>query len=546
MSIFSGEEYYEFDSPQEYAKIRQEKLTEHGIKFEELPDYTPIYYDSNTGKFYYPCRATEEKYTIQRKIIRGIPNLYYNPSHKRHYDILTGEPYIQVFSPAEFKQIRKETKLKILKTYYEVRAQCTPIYFDHLGKRFYYPEVALEEPIQVERDMVTGTGILELDNEKKLFHPGTKMKYLGFDTREDFQRVWARVEKKTLEDEIKEVPPVYRHGEELYYPRIGFEEEVKEEEKAPCLMYNNLTRVHVDPCTGEEFIWIKNLQDVSFIKRTLDMRSLGPQPIYHDDKIFYFPIISLEGDISLVIEEAMPLIRDSKTGAYYHPKTGYEYQPFLHPHDVYKLRAEGHKFHCLPTYYDPRAGVYFYPKSVLYLPSYKALRIFQTPFLYEDPKSKELYEPYSGETYITVQNPEELDDLKEKPQVCSESPIYYDLDTFEFFYPQVALDEVDRVPRKMLVDQVRPLKMDFVDMTYKHKMTGENYVKLSGPEEFEKRREGLLKSKLKMIELRGLQKHRLPIYYESRTKLWYYPKESLLEEEQIARMILTGEKVKKY
>lgn len=151
----TGEPYIILDDPLQFRDERQE-LLEQDQSWKTDPNYTPIYYDQAVGKFAYPRLATEEKTILERKIIIGTPSLYHDPDRKIDVDIQTGEIYLQVFSPAEFKTIRRETLTGLLKEAVRLQSIDTPIYYHPETRKFFYPVSALKEVKDVGRKLVVG------------------------------------------------------------------------------------------------------------------------------------------------------------------------------------------------------------------------------------------------------------------------------------------------------------------------------------------------------------------------------------------------------
>lgn len=80
--------------------------------------------------------------------------------------------------------MKKQAEQKKLK----VEISKNPVYFDIRLKRYYYPEVALNER-DVDRPIVKGKIPLEFNtNDSSYYHPDTKLKYLEFKSQEEFEQ----------------------------------------------------------------------------------------------------------------------------------------------------------------------------------------------------------------------------------------------------------------------------------------------------------------------------------------------------------------------
>lgn len=137
-------------------------------------------------------------------------------------------------------------------------------------------------------------------------------------------------------------------------------------------------------------------------------------------------------------------------------------------------------------YYDPVENIFYYPKRVLEeIEWYERQRIFRKPFLYIDRKTKNYYEPASGEDYMPLNGKEELEQLQLKIETKASygkgsSNIYYDLDAKVFYYPESAFDETERIPRQILFDKERPIIFNPRTDFYVHEFSGEKYFVSTG------------------------------------------------------------------
>lgn len=90
------------------------------------------------------------------------------------------------------------------------------------------------------------------------------------------------------------------------YPKIGIDVDLNHENiiegRPQCLMYNSQTKVYYDPFSGEEYLLIKELEDVEKIRHTIGIRHNAAEmaPIYYNTMTnkYYFPVsATLEGKI---------------------------------------------------------------------------------------------------------------------------------------------------------------------------------------------------------------------------------------------------------
>lgn len=99
----------------------------------------------------------------------------------------------------------------------------------------------------------------------------------------------------------------YLVDEQKYlYPKIGIDVDLNQENiiegRPQCLMYNSQTKVYYDPFSGEEYLLIKELEDVEKIRQTITIRHNAAEmaPIYCNTMTnkYYFPVsATLEGKI---------------------------------------------------------------------------------------------------------------------------------------------------------------------------------------------------------------------------------------------------------
>lgn len=178
--ISTGEPYIALKHPSK-LKALQEKLEGYEA------NYAPIYYNKESGRFYYPASATEEETLLTRNIITGRPVLYFDSVSKFQYDVLSGEAYIQTFSPTEFKSIRQDRLMKMKRKEMEEVAEKTPIYFDNVTQKYYYPKGALSEMDEVARQIVAGKPALVYNSSSGVYFDQEHVPYLSFSSPEKFQ-----------------------------------------------------------------------------------------------------------------------------------------------------------------------------------------------------------------------------------------------------------------------------------------------------------------------------------------------------------------------
>lgn len=200
--ILSGEPYFKCQSPAEFQTQRKEKLNSLNIETTISPSLTPVYYNPDTGQFYYPKSATVEPKINPRPIIIGKPLLHYDYSTKLYYESSTGEPYIQTYSPAEFKQIRLEAliiqqRLEMSK----VKPSC--IYLDIVSNKYFYPLAALREVEEQKRDLVIQKVEWTLNEQTMTYYdPETREDYVKFDSPAEFLKAKMESDKVVVTEKI--------------------------------------------------------------------------------------------------------------------------------------------------------------------------------------------------------------------------------------------------------------------------------------------------------------------------------------------------------
>lgn len=427
-----GYEFTKFNSPKEFRDLKRKVIKTTDVRYDEA-QCTPIYYDQETGKFYYPRAAAEDREIVARKLLIGRPALYYDPNYKMHYNVTTGEPYMMTFSPSEFKQKRQEILAKVIEESDKLMAKRNPIYYDDETGRYYYPMGALEDSDQQLRDVVPWASQLDYNTVLNTWYDvESGESYVMADNSGQFEILKAGFRKKTTGDKVKAMvgtTPVYFDGIKYYYPKeaLEIEEEIEpkiEGKPVGCLMFDYRTKIHYDAFTGNEFIMLDSVKDLMKIKAQKEHRSRFFKEYvgYYDPVIekYFFPKWAARTGLDpYEIKEGPPPLKfDAKTGSHYHPTTGEEFL-MTDSLDLFKtlqlqycyenLRIDLQFERQTPVWYDPVRGLYFYPKTAIEREDMEHLNIiFRRPFLYCNANNNTLYDPSTGADYVTVHKQEQL------------------------------------------------------------------------------------------------------------------------------------------
>lgn len=169
--------------------------------------------------------SIEEPIILPRQILHTQPQLFQDPRSHETIDILTGETYIEVFSPAEFKQLRQSSLAKSINEQMKHRAKETPIYFDPESTRYFYPIVALKESDDYLRPIIRENPPLKYNQELKLFvHLESQEPYDIFLSPGEFEVQRKKTPKETPEMVASSrvvAPPIYRDEDKFMFPILG-------------------------------------------------------------------------------------------------------------------------------------------------------------------------------------------------------------------------------------------------------------------------------------------------------------------------------------
>lgn len=113
-----------------------------------------IYYDTNTGLYYYPIEALTERIQEHRIVSVDKPEFLYNRKSKLHMDANSGDLYMEFDNPEIFRETRKDMLVKINQQEHSKNAKSTKVYLDERNGYYYYPDMAMWEPLVVERDVI--------------------------------------------------------------------------------------------------------------------------------------------------------------------------------------------------------------------------------------------------------------------------------------------------------------------------------------------------------------------------------------------------------
>lgn len=180
--------YMELNSIEEFNTARAEAQSQLSSSkdAEHLPPGSPIYYDQETKKYYYPKLAITELHQLHRETLSGVIPLIFNADQNAYLHPENMEMYVEFHDPETFNQQREEYQLD-LKDRIELATK-TPIYKIEKTGKSYYPQIALREIEELNRDVIElEKNILSYDKKGKTFiHPATREKYVEVANSEEF------------------------------------------------------------------------------------------------------------------------------------------------------------------------------------------------------------------------------------------------------------------------------------------------------------------------------------------------------------------------
>lgn len=113
-----------------------------------------IFYDPDTGKYYYPNECLLEKDPIIRSLVVQVPKFVYDKKGKVYVDPDTGDEYVKLADPEEFKRDRRTAMAKQKGAENVAIVKNTPIYFNKNNGKYYYPVIAIQETEKLQRPII--------------------------------------------------------------------------------------------------------------------------------------------------------------------------------------------------------------------------------------------------------------------------------------------------------------------------------------------------------------------------------------------------------
>lgn len=165
----TGDIFLQFNTPEDFKTERKHQKDKVVTKKAETEAHrTPIYFDIDNSKYYYPQMALGDRVKVDRELIRiKKAPLRYNPKTKEFIHKMSGEVYIELTDPQQFVQYRDEVVEKLGIIDAENFADETPIYSDPENDKLFYPKTATIEKELIPRMIITEVPPLFLDPKRK-------------------------------------------------------------------------------------------------------------------------------------------------------------------------------------------------------------------------------------------------------------------------------------------------------------------------------------------------------------------------------------------
>lgn len=590
----TDELYFEVGSREEYQVKREEALRVQAEKEarRQAKRLAPIYVEE--GFLYYPKSALLEKIELNRKKVPLVPKqMTYNKKEGAYTDSASGEKYVKVSSELEYQDLKVEAlenqEKEKIESVARAKATETPIYRNDGEGKYYYPEIALQDPVEIPRE------IIPEDNQLKEFgnrwvQIDTKEIYIQVSDPEEFaqMQIETRAQLEALRPKKKRRLDIFEDSDCLYYPKEALQSDIERRViKFGGQIVMNEEGSFVD-LGGEKYLRVKNPEEWEKLKTKEE-----PLLIYHDrdQNKYYYPLEALTDSWDVVrktvsfknqvqkgrdekyrdvITEAEYLLVDTPE-EFLELKQGKQVKPKSPTSSVEEVPAEDKN---TPVYKDEETGKLYYPEIAL-----TESKVFSRDVLVLTDQLKALSGSESGkfldtanERYVEVPNAEEFEKLRQALKVSSkvsakeeetkvqssveveavkvaQRPVFRNPETGHLFYPEMALADSKFYSSEVLdlSDQLEPEGNKF-----RHVATKEVYIEVADAEEFEKLRaekgaevsekseESMKSGKLlpaANVELEKTKTKQTPIF-QNQAGNFFYPEIALTESKAYSREVM--------
>lgn len=445
------------------------------------------------------------------------PPLDYDPKsdfdRTTHLDPLTGWRYLQISNPEDFDEIVEQTIKKTPAEIVQDKVAETPIYYDLDANLFYYPRCAIYEILDQQRVIIVGKPPLKYDEDGEIWRNQYGEYYLEVMDNEEFNGLRA-VQLREREEKAKRVKakqtPIYLDPKsgEYYYPLLAAREPERYSRdilkmKLP-LLYDETEKMYYDPSTSEKYVLIINPLKFEILRQLIQSGKNPPKQRP--------PIIPRT-------QKKLKHLRQLKTLEF-------------------KIAID------TPIYFDIENNKYYYPEiAAMEAKQIPRRTIPENPLIFDEYRDC-FIDPSTGERYRVM-----VDGIEEVREACGErklrvrelleerarkTPIYFDPEKREYYYPDIQTYELEELPRDVVKGEP-PLNFDPRNNIYRDQ-NAEPYILIQTTDELKRLKEKRLSNRYRSAKHPGPED--TPIYHDPLTRHLFYPNTAFLEPQERSRVML--------
>lgn len=312
---------------------------------------------------------------------------------------------------------------------YDTLTRETPIYYDPIFEKYFYPASSLTETLDNKRQIITCKPPVEYDSyNDSYFDPITYEKYIRAETLDEFTSERRLTRKKPLDEILRDrrkANPIYYDPKEdyLFYPYYT----LYEMEETPRELIKGSVPLEFDP-QEKNYYNLKTKERYIKVENPLRYKELRKEVQLKRRERF-----------NTGVAEETPIYFDQ---TYYYPKISFG-EELLVPREVKMGLPPADK------------------EEYVQLPSPKEFKEFRDTILRR----------------IAI---------VEKSILAEQTPIYFDTKGHKYFYPVIATQEVTDEPRRLNKSPTNPLEYDSTLNLYYYPIIGQWYILVKEVDDFKK------------------------------------------------------------